>query len=61
MKFNLKKAKECWDTADEYHCLQKWFEGFEKELQKLINSFSDNQLYVGRLLKNHLRKEILGE
>jgi hypothetical protein len=35
LKHTLKIAKKCWDSADEYHCLREWFDGFEKELREL--------------------------
>lgn len=66
MKFNLKKLKECIDTANELGCILNWVEGFEKELRERIRELEQFKQFhdkwtLLRLQNIYIYKEILGE
>lgn len=58
MKFNLKKLKDCIDTANELPRILKWIDGFEAELRERLEEYAQ-QFYTEKEI--HLIKEILGD
>lgn len=44
MKYNLKNRPKCWVEEKEYpNNVEGWFEGFEKELRKIIEELGNDE------------------